>query len=110
MTPLGAVKTVTAAGTPEVLTTSDIVATRIWVQPMRALSALGTSPVLNTGFVYLKTGTVAKGTGSTDIILAVDPNALTAIPLESAMRDGWHLNRIYIDADNSGDGVLISYA
>ena len=108
MTPLGAVKTVTA-GTPSALASSETRATKIWIQPMRSLSVAGTTPVPNTGTIYLMNTSAAKGASSTNIFASIG-SLDNVILLESQQREGWDLSKIYMDADNTGDGALISYA
>ena len=108
MTPLGAIKTVTA-GTPSSLATGETKATKIWIQPMRSLSAAGTAPVPNTGTIYLMNSSTAKAIGSINVFASIGSLDNTIL-LESRQREGWDLSKIYMDADNTGDGALISYA
>ena len=105
----GAVKLVTAAGTPVQLSATSKPFNELLIQPMSDLSALGTAPVFNVGYIYLKRTSTAKGTGSTDIVMAI-PNTSTGVTLRAQSRNGDDLMQYWLDADNSGDGALLAYS
>ena len=110
MTPFGAVKVVTTAGTPvQVTTNTEIVCSEIWLQPMRSLSAAATAPEQNSGAIYLMNSSTAKGASSSNVIMALDTQQ-PAVSLKSPVPNGINLSKLWLDADNNGDGVLISYA
>lgn len=115
--PLGAVKVVTTAGTPVQLTTANIRVNQIWIQPMKSLSAAGTPPVDNAGFIYLinhagaSGSPTAKGAASTNIVAAIGTGQNTVgLPAHVYEVRGMNLSDFWLDADNSLDGALISYA
>lgn len=99
---------VTSAGTPVVLSSASRKCTEIIFQPMQSLAAAGTRPTPNAGFVYILNSSAAKGAASTNVLLALDINQ-PAVTLRAAAKDGYDLSRIWVDADNSSDGVLVSY-
>ena len=98
--------TVAASGTPQRLTTNDIKCERISIQPLKAGGAQGTAPTPNTGYVYLLNNSTAKETTLANCVLAL---AIGADAFTLPVR-GINLSSLYLDADNSGDGALISYA
>jgi len=100
---------VASAGTPQVLSATKLECNRVTFQPMRSLSVAGTAPVDNSGHVYILNSSAAKGASSTNVllVLAIGQPATT---LPSFAPNGIDLNRLYVDADNSSDGVLVSYA
>ena len=100
---------VTTKGTPVKLSSTSIVCSKIWIQPMQAGGASGTQPTVNTGYIYFLNSSTAKATGLANCIFAVPSSADSAQPFESLARNGWDLSKIWMDSDNNSDGALISY-
>ena len=103
-------KTVTTHGTPVQLTTdTSIHCNVISVQPIKAGGATGVAPTENVGAIYLNRGSAAKGTALTGTVLLLRP-VDTAFSIKAPTQLGFQLSHFYLDADNDGDGALISYA
>ena len=102
-------KTVTTAGTPVQLTTSEIFCSQILIQPVRAGGASGTPPTPNTGVVYLMRGNVAKATGLGSCIAILQVGA-DALLIRGTAPNSIDLRLFYLDSDTNGDGALVIYA
>ena len=102
--------TVAAAATPVQLTTNaGIYCNIISVQPIKAGGVAGTAPTENVGAVYLMRGDVDKGTALTSCVLLLRSGD-AAFSIKAPTQLGFRLSDFWLDADNSGDGALISYA
>ena len=100
--------TVAAAGTTQVLASASTPCTQILIKPMRAAGASGTPPTPNTGVIYIKNVSTAKGTTGAGVVLAIETGADT-FSFVSPARNGFDLSKLYMDADTNGDGALISF-
>lgn len=83
--------TVASAGTPQKLSATPLQASGVRIQPR---SAQG---VINVGNIILKNS-------SGRIFAVLSPEQVQPFPLGDT-----DLAQVYVDADNSGDGVLVSY-
>ena len=102
-------KTVTTAGTPVQVSTTNIRCSQITIQPLRGLGASTVAPTQNSGYIYLMNSSTAKGAASTNIVAALASGA-DAVMLRAEQINGFNLADFYLDADTSGDGAIISYA
>ena len=102
------VKVVAAAGIPVQLTTGDTFCDEVFFQPMKSLSAAGTPPVDNVEPIYILNSSTAKGASSTNVLFALLPGQ-PGQSLRSRTPLGLNLKNIYLDADTSADGALVSY-
>jgi len=95
---------VSSAGTPVPLSGSSLVVRAFRVQPRK------NSTTENTGIVYLGNSALVKSTGvGVYAILTqeqTEGELISAASLGSADID---LSQVYLDADNSGDAVLVGY-
>jgi len=90
-------KAVTAAGTAEALTTSDIDTKEVIIK----------APAGNAGAVYIGDSTVAAANGY--ILAAGDTITLTDLLANSNEDVKFALSDIYVDAANNGDAVVVIY-
>jgi len=91
-------KTVTAAGTAEAITTTDL----------RPAEIIITAEPDNTGYIYVGGSTVASTTCA-KVLSAGD--AFTLSSGDSADgATGWKMTDIYIDSSVNGDGVFVGYS
>jgi hypothetical protein len=102
-------KTVTTHGTPVQLTTTDIFTNKLSIQAIKAVGATGVAPTSNVGAIYLMAAKTAKGAAGTDVIAIINADG-DLFTLQSPSNLGFDLANYYLDADNDGDGALISYA
>jgi hypothetical protein len=96
--------TVATPGTPQPLTATPTRAFQWLATPIKALPATA-----NVGNIYLGTSAMVKATG-VGVYRVITP---TTLPVASGRLDDsvatWDLSQIYIDADNSTDGLLVGY-
>ena len=90
-------KTVSTPGTAVALASSDTYAKRVVIQAGRANGD-------NTGDIYLGDSSVDKDNNK---CLVMSPGDVFVLPM--GKDDQINLNHLYIDADNSGDGVRVLY-
>lgn len=89
---------VAAAGTPQLISASQLLVGSIRIH------ARSSPSVANVGKVYIGQQGMNKGTGA-GVYAIFDPETVENLQIGPLM----DLALIYIDADNSGDGMLISY-
>lgn len=102
-------KTVSAAGTPVQLSASGLKCRTIVVHGLKAIGATTVAPTENVGAVYLMRGNVAKGATGASVAATILPGEKVAIPVADKNSHAL-LSDFYLDADNNGDGGVISYA
>lgn len=90
-------KTVTAAGTAEPLSSVKL------LTPSFAVRALSE----NTSFIYVGDSSVDSTNGM--FLAASEANEKSARYTRYSIQKLWDLNLIYIDADTSGEGVIVEY-
>lgn len=102
VTPTTLVVTVTGAGTPARATTSNIYARQVFIEPIRSM----------TGFAYIGMSTVsstaymAARTASQSLLIAASGEGkATSIAGGSEI----NLSTIYIDAEQAGARIMVTY-
>src|ERR1700690_658377 len=95
---------VTAAGTPQQLTSTHVEVKDFWITPLKALPSTG-----NVGNIYIGTSTMVKATGVGVFRVIKTGDAPQHIERPRTSGEFYDLSQWYIDADNNSDGALIGY-
>lgn len=95
---------VTTSGTPQQLTSSVTETKDLWIRPLKTLPGTG-----NTGNIYIGNSTMVKAT-CVGVMLVIKTGD-NPVHIERPRTSGefYDLSKLYIDADNSGDGAVIGY-
>ena len=101
--------TVTTHGTRVRLSTTAYNCNGISIQPYRAVGASGVAPTSNTGNIYLMKGNVVKGATGAHIVAVIESDT-PMFTLRAEAMLGYTVSDFYLDADNDGDGAVVSYA
>ena len=104
--PVGLV-TVAAPGTPVQLTATRTPCRLVSIQPIKGFQAANAGIVDNVGAVYIGRVGMNKATG-VNVIWVLQPEQASQL-FGNEVGAGEDPSLYYVDADNAGDSVLVSY-